>query len=479
MTAPQTSYAPALGAVGGARCGACGGSTSPIAHQFGRFCTCNHRQQDKRNGKVPASVGQLLSEVEAERVDFLWRGRIPKGKLTLIEGDPDNGKSALTTDLAARVSVGRPWPDGSSCERGGAVLLNAEDGLADTIKPRLDAAGGDGSRVLALATVPDGDSERMLSIPEDLAIIRQGIERVGAILVVVDPLMAFLSGDVNSHRDQDVRRALAPLARLAEDTGAAVVVVRHLNKGSGGNPIYRGGGSIGIVGAARSALLVAKHPEDESRRVLARIKGNLAKPVVSLAFALTEAVNGSVRVEWKGETPHTADALLATPADPEERSATDEAVAFLRDVLGSGPVWSVQVKKEARKAEISEATLRRAKGMIGVRSVKEADGSWSWLLPESVQVSQGPHGEHLDHVEHLPIDKPNSNHKQENQGAHHEHLRESRINEPNTGRREGQGAQDAHVLGSDPLELCIHKYHGGKGCYLCDPEHPSRKGATE
>jgi hypothetical protein len=361
------------------------------------------------NGHKPEAgpPGVLLSEVEAERMEELWIGRIPLGKITLVEGDPDNGKSAMTTDWAARVSTGRPWPDGSPCPRGGAVLLNAEDGLADTIRPRLDAAGGDASRVLALATVGERESERLISIPEDLGIVRRGIERVGALLVVVDPFMASLSGDVNAHRDQDVRRALAPLKTLAEDTGAAVVIVRHLNKGSGASPIYRGGGSIGIVGAARSALLVARHPEDECRRVLARVKNNLASPVPSLAFELTGTAEGSVRVEWKGETHHAADALLVAPTDPEERSALEEAIAFLREELGHGPVWSVEVKKGARKAEVSEATLKRAKTTLGVRSTKEAGGSWSWSLP-GVERAQARQGERLEHVEPLGVGKPES-----------------------------------------------------------------------
>ena len=131
--------------------------------------------------------------------------------------------------------------------------------------------------ILALATVPDGDGhDRFLSIPEDIPLIEKGIERVGARLVVLDPLMAFLSGDTNSHRDQDIRRALAPLAGLAERTGACVLVVRHLNKAPGNNPLYRGGGSIGIIGAARMAFVVGKDPQDENRRVLASTKNNLA-----------------------------------------------------------------------------------------------------------------------------------------------------------------------------------------------------------
>jgi hypothetical protein len=206
-------------------------------------------------------VGISLADVEPQRVEWLWKGRIPLGKLTVIDGDPGTGKSAMVNDIVARISAGRAMPDNSPAEVGGAVLLNAEDGLSDTVRPRLEAAGADLQRVLALATTPDKDGiERLLSLPEDIPVLRRGVEQVGARLVVVDPLMAFLSGSVDSHRDQDVRRALAPLARLAEETGAAVVAVRHLTKTEGSNPLYRGGGSIGIVGAARSALLVAKAP---------------------------------------------------------------------------------------------------------------------------------------------------------------------------------------------------------------------------
>lgn len=360
-----------------------------------------------------APVGTLVSEVQSERVSWLWPGRIPFGKLTVLDGDPGLGKSALTVDLAARVSVGRPWPDKTPINAAGVVLLNAEDGLADTIRPRLEAAGANLDRVLALATVPDGDSERLLSIPEDLPIIKRGIERVGAALVVVDPLMAFLSGDVNGHRDQDVRRALAPLAILAEETGAAVVVVRHLNKATGGAAIYRGGGSIGIVGAARSALLVAKDPEDEDRRVLAPLKANLGPPAPSLAFSLEEAANGAVRVEFRGETRHGAEALLAAPSDPEERSALDEAREFLADALKDGPVGAVEVKKDAQKADVKDATLRRAKTTLGVRSRKEPDGLWSWSLPSETGEKQGAQHDRedpppytLEHLEHFPLDKP-------------------------------------------------------------------------
>jgi hypothetical protein len=345
----------------------------------------------RRNGHPDGAgpTGILLSEVFPERVRWLWEGRIALGKLNLVDGDPGTGKSAATTDLAARVSVGRPWPDGSRCEAGGVVILSAEDGLADTIRPRFDAAGGDPSRAVAVSTIPDAEgNERQIAIPDDLHVIEATIGRVGAVLVVIDPLMAFLPGEVNSHRDQDVRRALAPLARLAERSGAAIVVVRHLNKGTGGNALYRGGGSIGIVGAARSGLLIAKHPEDDGRRVLASIKSNLAPPAPSLVFGLASAESGAVRVDWKGESNLDAAALLSAPTDHEERSALSEAQEFLREVLSDGPQAASAVKREADSAGIAKRTLDRARQSLGVVSEREGEhgkrggGRWFWRLSE-------------------------------------------------------------------------------------------------
>lgn len=347
--------------------------------------------------------GTLLSEVEKEDVVWLWESRIPRGKITILDGDPGLGKSAVTTDLAARVSVGRPFPDGTDCPEGGVVLMNAEDGLADTIRPRLDAAGGDPSRVLALAEIPDEsrpDQDRVLSLPEDLRTIEEGIERVGAVLLLIDPLMAFLGGDTNAHKDQDIRRALASLKSMAERTGVAVVLVRHLNKGGGGNPLYRGGGSIGIIGAARSGLIVAQDPNDPEgkRRVLAGSKNNLAQMEESTSFQVVTAVNGAARVEWLGQSDLSATDLVKTPLDDEEKSALDEAVEFLREELRGKPISARTIYKNAKDAGVSERTLKRAKSNLKVNSEKEADGSWSWALPdedpdnESDNTGQGGQG---------------------------------------------------------------------------------------
>jgi predicted ATP-dependent serine protease len=180
------------------------------------------RSEERNDAGYERSVGTLLSEVAPERVEWLWEGRIPKGKLTVVDGDPGTGKSAMITDLAARVSAGRPMPDGSTGGvAAGVVILSAEDGLADTVRPRLDAARGDPAGVLALTTKYDDNArDLLLSLPKDIPLIAQGIERIEAELVTIDPLVAYFGNKTDSHRDQDVRRVLADLAALAECAGS-------------------------------------------------------------------------------------------------------------------------------------------------------------------------------------------------------------------------------------------------------------------
>jgi hypothetical protein len=435
----------------------------------------------------PEEIGKLLSDVEPEKVSWLWPSWLALGKLALVDGDPGLGKSAMTLDLAARVSAGRVFPNGAECEPAGVVLLSAEDGHADTIRPRLDAAGADTSKILSLATVLDEDGhDRLLSIPEDLGLIEKGIRRVGARLVVVDPLMAFLSSNTNSHRDQDVRRALAPLAGLAERTGAAVLVVRHLNKAAANNPLYRGGGSIGIIGAARMAFVVGKDPQDEDRRVLASTKNNLAMSPTSLMFRLEEAATGSVRVNWLGNSEVSAKDLLATSQDHEHADARSEAVEFLNEVLTDGPLPAKQILEEADDAGIAEKTLRRAKKLLDVivyrentSGEKRGSGRWLWKLPMVEPVEGGLQRSRQDVQDGPGGPKENGGHLEQAKGSQ---TQGSRIDKPNL--------QDGHVTTSrwpdvqdgrpsslpeaGHLKECGHGFQRGKGCYLCDPEHPYR-----
>lgn len=346
------------------------------------------------NSEVVPPVGILLSDVQSERVSWLWQGYIPLGKLAVLDGDPGQGKSTLAFNLAARVSTGRVMPDGSGGgQPGGAVILSAEDGLGDTIRPRLEAAGADLNRIVALPSCPDNDGqeEHPPVLPDDLIWIEQAIKQVDARLVIIDPLMAFLSGNTNSHRDQDIRRVLARMAALAEETGAAILVIRHLNKSAGGPALYRGGGSIGIIGAARSGLLVARDPEQEQdgeRRVLASTKSNLGPKPESLSFHLEQAENDASRVVWDGASSHDASALLAQ-VDDSERGALEEAKEVLESILEAEPVSVKEAKRLGREAGIAERTLQRAKEALKVCSRKQGmHGGWIWELPKIANVGE-------------------------------------------------------------------------------------------
>ena len=258
------------------------------------------------------SIGVKLTEVETLQIEWLWRGRIPFGKITLLDGDPGVGKSLLALTIAACVSTGRPLPDGTPGWQGGVILITPED----TIKPRMEAVGCDPSQVHLLNTAINYDAktldvyERPFSLSQDLKDLEMGIIRNQAILVVIDPLMAVLGRNIDSSRDQDVREVFTPLAQLAERTGCAILIIRHLNKGNSANSLYRGAGSIGIIAAARIGLLVAHDPGDEQKRVFATIKNNLSKVATNLTFQIVENERGVPYIQWLGENHHTTSTLL-------------------------------------------------------------------------------------------------------------------------------------------------------------------------
>ena len=343
-----------------------------------------------------------LAEVNPELVTWLWPGRLPIGKLVMIDGDPSTGKSTLTLDIAARVSTGACWPDGTpNISPGGVLLLSAEDGLADTIVPRLIAAGADLSRCTALVDVanPDGAGEIQRvppMLPRDIPIIEQLVRERGIRLIIVDVLMAYL-GSADSHKDQDIRAVLHRLAMMAESTGCTIILVRHLNKAGGSNALYRGGGSIGIVGASRAGFIVARDPEDNDRRLFAFSKVNVAIEPPTLAYRL-ESVDelGCARIVWEPDPVDLSAAdLLRAPLDGDERTERDDAATWLRDYLAAvgGTDRSAAVKKAAAAADISLPTLQRARQRVGLvvstqtepgRSAGSITRTTWWSLAEAV-----------------------------------------------------------------------------------------------
>lgn len=326
------------------------------------------------------------AEIEAQPLDWLWQDYIPLGAITLIDGNPDLGKSFFTVDLAARVSRGRGMPsDGgtdSEIEPAGVVMASAEDDPARTIRPRLEAAGADLERVIPM-TMIDG---RPLVLPDDLNHIETNVMAKQAKLVVIDPLFAFLTSKVDSNSDHDIRRVLHLLKEMAERCQCAVVVVRHLNKrSSDGEPIYRGGGSIGILGASRSTLLLGPHPSETGLRVVARIKGNLSPQPAALGFRFESVIlptGDTARLSWIGEVEVEASELLKHHGGRKQGNALSEAKSWLECQLANGAKLAHLIAQAATKDGISESTLKRAKLALQVKSDRPSfDGGWLWELP--------------------------------------------------------------------------------------------------
>lgn len=343
------------------------------------------------------AYARTVASVKSERVSWLWPGRLALGKLTIVDGDPGLGKSTMTLDWAARISRGLPLPSDAE-NRGacigqprGVILLSAEDDEADTIRPRLEAAGADLNRVVLISLRDEHHNDFLLTLEQHVDVIEQQIESANAALVIIDPLMVYLGANVKSNNDQDVRRVLSPFTSMLARTRCACVVLRHLNKNAGMSSLYRGGGSIGIIGAARFGLLLARDPKDESGRalVLAVQKNNIGMPATSLACRLENVPGTDVaRVEWLGESAETATNLLSDV----NRAGVQDAAGWLYDSLKAGPVSTKDLQRSARDAGINWRTIEEAKRIMDVRSDRKGfgkDGVWRWHLPPGF--TQMPH----------------------------------------------------------------------------------------
>src|SRR6266516_3695347 len=260
---------------------------------------------------APASEpGTPLSDIQEYQLRWLWEQRVLRGKITLLDGDPDLGKSLITLDLAARVTTGKPMPDGTPGIQGNVILIAPEDDASDTIKPRILAAGGDPSRVrlLTIFEKPGAETGQVnyipLTLPSQFVTLVQSVKNTHAVLVIIDPLIAVLDRKFSASRDQDMRHVLSGLAFLAQYTDCAILLVRYLNKDSLHNPLYRGSGSIGIIASARSGLLVVRDPGDENKRILTTTKNNLSIKAPNLTYNITSNYDGIPTINWLG-TSHT------------------------------------------------------------------------------------------------------------------------------------------------------------------------------
>lgn len=342
-------------------------------------------------GRYPAGTEvelSRLSEVEAKRVSWLRHPMWAMGKLSIVAGDPGLGKSTLVLDAVARVTTGRTWPEGGG---GGsprpALLLSAEDDAADTILPRVIAMGGDPHLVTILSAVREKGRRRGLKLSVDAELLADAIRRVNPALTVVDPLTAYLGG-IDSHVDADVRAALHPLKDVAEQLGAAVVAVMHMNKKEQGSPLYRVGGSIGFVAAARSVAYVIAHPRQKGQRLFLHVKTNNGPPADPMAFEVVDQ-DGVGALRWCEDPPSEQDlrAVLGGGQRPRGAPAADAAVAFLERFLADGPRSANEVYAAAQAEGISRHAVHTAKNVLGIKPGRQGGaagaGHWCWHLPGS------------------------------------------------------------------------------------------------
>ena len=309
-----------------------------------------------------------MADVELTSVEWLWFPYIPFGKLTIIQGNPGEGKTYFAMRLAAACTNRKPLPGMEVLEPFNIIYQTAEDGLGDTVKPRLMEAEADLEKVLVI-----DDRDTPLTLADER--IEKAIRENHARLVIIDPVQAFLGADVDMNRANEVRPIFRSLGDIAQDTGCAIVLIGHLNKAAGTQSTYRGLGSIDITAAVRSLLFIGKLKDSPTTRVLIHEKSSLAPPGQSLAFSLGDEKG----FEWIGAYDITADELLARTDTAKTESKTAQAEALILELLADGrKMPSAELEKAVNDRGISSRTMRTAKSRIGDRLVTEKNGA-SWI----------------------------------------------------------------------------------------------------
>lgn len=295
-----------------------------------------------------------MSDVELTPVDWLWKPYLPFGKLSVLQGNPGEGKTYFAMHLAAACTNGKLLPNMERMEPFNVIYQTAEDGLGDTVKPRLIEAGADLDRVLVI-----DDSEVQLTLSDER--IEKAIIENNARLVIIDPIQAYLGADVDMNRANEVRPIFMRLGQVAQRTGCAILLIGHLNKAAGMQSLQRGLGSIDIAAAVRSVMFIGKLKHDPTMRILTHEKSSLAPPGVSLAFSLGD--EGGFR--WVGEYDITADEMLSG-IEPQRETKTQQAKDLICALLAGGKqVLSEDIDKAALERGIPGRTVRDAKRELG------------------------------------------------------------------------------------------------------------------
>ena len=340
------------------------------------------------------SVPQLklinMGTVEVEQIEWLLYPFIPFGKVTIIQGDPGEGKTTMVLQIIAKLTRGEPillnlqsskeaqkdseenlkqevLPQDNPMQPVNVIYQTAEDGLGDTIKPRLLAAGADCSRVLVI-----DDREQPLTMVD--VRLEEAIIQTKARMVVLDPIQGFLGTDVDMHRANEIRPLMKRMAVLAEKYHCAIILIGHMNKNSNGKSSYRGLGSIDFQAAARSVLIVGRLKDEPETRVMCHVKSSLAPEGKSVAFRLDKETG----FQWIGEYDISADDLLSGDARGQKSRIAKE---FLLDILADGGMAQKKIEEEASKQGIKKKTLRNAKQELEIDSVKRGN-QWFWILSE-------------------------------------------------------------------------------------------------
>ncbi len=305
------------------------------------------------------------SEIVSKPIDWLWEGKIAKGKVTMIAGDPGLGKSQTTIFLAGVVSNGGEFPGGHKCDKGSVLFFSAEDDPEDTINPRLEAVGADRSKISIFSSVNRNGKDKFFDLSKDIDLLENTLQEGKDVsLIIVDPITAFL-GDTDSHVNAEVRALLSLLSKIASKYSVAIVVVTHLNKSSGGSPLNKITGSLAFVAAARGAFMVIKDENDESRRLFLTVKNNIANDMGGFAFRVegVELDNNvkTSRVVWEPEGINMS-AVEAMKQQRDDEGVDRKSVEWLENFLRNYPegVSFDVVQKEAMRQGISKRTLYRA-----------------------------------------------------------------------------------------------------------------------